>query len=63
MLSNGLAPDVKNPHAVAIRVGFVLLGLALLGVGMTFLQGGEVLGGVASLLGGSGLVVAVMSSV
>jgi hypothetical protein len=52
----------QNPRAVAITVSFILLGMALLAVGVVFLQGGEVLGGVASLLAGSPVAVAAMSS-
>lgn len=47
---------------VAIRVAFFLVGLALILVGVQFLRGGQVVGGVVSLLAGSGVLVTVLSS-
>ena len=49
-------------HIVAIRVIFLLVGVALYFAGVQFLRGGQVVGGVVSLLGGSGVLVTVLSS-
>lgn len=52
----------KSPQSlVAFRVALLLFGVALIAVGVQFLRGGQVAGGVVPLLGGSGVLVTVMS--
>jgi multisubunit Na+/H+ antiporter MnhF subunit len=52
----------KSPRSlVAFRVALLLFGVALIAVGVQFLRGGQVADGVVSLLGGSGVLVTVMS--
>jgi len=48
--------------SVAVKVAFFLVGVALLPLGMELLSRGHVPGGIASLLGGSGVLVTVLSS-
>jgi hypothetical protein len=48
--------------SVAVKVVFLLVGVALFPLGMVLLSRGQVPGGIASLLGGAGLLVTVLSS-
>lgn len=62
-----LEPDVSKPDpglgwTLSAKVAFLVVGVAFYASGVVFLRAGEVVGGVASLLGGSGLLVTVLSS-